>query len=288
MIKPIEGIIGMSKKIMQGDLTARCNIRPSGEMGILCTTIDQMADAIEQHEKTVQKETQMQIGQSEKLASVGRLVAGIAHEINNPLTGVLTFSHLLKEKLENHEDLKDIDIILQETTRVRDIVKGLLDFARQSPSTKESININEIIQQLLKLIKSQREFKDIKIIEKYEEDLPEFTGDKNQLQQVFLNLLLNSAEAIPETGTITISTSASKDRIEVTINDTGCGIKDEDMDKIFDPFYTTKPVGKGTGLGLSVSYGIIQQHSGDIKCESKEGIGTTFTILLPLNQNKIN
>ena len=100
--------------------------------------------------------------------------------------------------------------------------------------------------------------------------------------------MLNSAEAIPDTGTITISTSAFKDRIEVTINDTGCGIKDEDIDKIFDPFYTTKPVGKGTGLGLSVSYGIIQQHGGDIKCESEEGIGTTFTILLPLNQNNIN
>jgi len=282
MIKPIESIINMSKKIMKGDWTARCNLESSGEMGFLCTTINQMAEAIEQQKKIAERETQMQIGQSEKLASVGRLAAGIAHEINNPLTGVLTYSHLLKEKAKNKQDLDDIEIVIKETTRVRDIVRGLLDFARQSPSSKELIQINKLIRQLLKLIISQREFRGIKIVENYEQNLPEFMGDKNQLQQVFLNILLNAAEAIHDSGTITITTFEKKGSIQIAISDTGCGIESQDIDKIFDPFYTTKPVGKGTGLGLSVSYGIIQQHGGNISCKSNLGTGTTFTISLPL------
>ena len=293
IMNPIESIIKMSKKIMNGDFLARVNIRAKGELGILCKTIDQMAESIEQHQTQLQEQTRMQMLQSEKLASVGRLAAGVAHEINNPLTGVLTFAHFLKDKKSNDEsDLKDINVIIQETTRVRDIIRGLLDFARQSPPNKAMINVNEIIQQLLILIKGQKEFRNIKILEQYDNNLTELLADKNQLQQVILNLLLNAGEAISGTGSITITTQLCKDNsplekgkgcILISMSDTGCGISKEDMDKIFDPFFTTKPVGKGTGLGLSVSYGIVQQHGGVIKCESKQGEGTTFKVFLPFN-----
>ncbi len=289
MMKPIDKIVLICKKLMHGDLSARCNIRPSGEMGLLCSTIDQMADSIERFEKNLQKETQMQIGQSEKLASIGRLAAGIAHEINNPITSVLNFTHLLKQKKSNdEEDLKDLNIIIQETNRIRKIVRELVDFARQSPTGQESLYINQILQQLIELIKKQNEFRNIKFIESYDESLQPFLADKNQFQQVFLNLLLNAAEAISETGTITITTKGTDENINISITDTGCGIKHEDITKIFDPFYTTKPVGKGTGLGLSVSYGIVQQYSGELKCESKEGKGTTFSIILPAPQTVQN
>ncbi len=289
MMKPIDRIVMMSRKVMNGDLSARCEMRPSGEMGLLCKTIDQMADSIEEFEKNLQKETQQQIGQSEKLASIGRLAAGIAHEISNPLTSILNFSHLLKQKKSNSdEDIKDLDIIIHETNRVRKIVRELLDFARQSPANKELIDINTILQQLVQLINRQKEFRDIKIIENYNENIQPLMADKNQFQQVFLNLLLNAAEAIAQTGTITITTSTSKEHVRVTIADTGCGIKKENIDKIFDPFYTTKPIGKGTGLGLSISYGIIQQYGGIIKCESNENEGTTFSVVLPYQKAEQN
>ena len=265
MIKPIDSIVQVSKEMMKGNLSARCNLRPKGEIGLLCKTINQMAEAIEEHEKQMKEDTQQQILQSEKLASIGRLAAGVAHEINNPLTGVLTFSHLLKERSQDDDDIKDLDVIIQETKRVREIVRNLLDFARQSTPNKESINLNEIVQQLLKLVTSQKEFRKIKIEEMYDTDLPSILVDKNQIQQVFLNLLLNAGEAIEGEGKITISTTHDEEKILVAISDSGCGIADKEIDKIFDPFYTTKPVGQGTGLGLSISYGIIQQHYGTIQ-----------------------
>ncbi len=283
LLKPIDNIIEMSEKVINGDLSARCCIQSANEMGRLCSTINQMAEAIEQREKELQKTTQQQIIQSEKLASVGRLSAGIAHEINNPLTGVLTFAYLLRQKKNNtKKDLEDIDVIIRETTRVSEIVRGLLDFARQTPSQKENININDILRQILKLIIRQKEFMNVSIEENYFNNIPSFHGDKSQLQQVFLNIILNAGEAIPRNGKITISTSSNEDHILVSIEDSGCGIKKENLDKIFDPFYTSKPPGKGTGLGLSISYGIVQQHGGYIECESEQGKGTVFNIFFPI------
>jgi len=282
MMRPIDSIILMCKKLMQGELSTRCRIRPAGEMGLLCSTIDQMADSFEKYEENLQRETQLQIGQSEKLASIGRLAAGIAHEINNPLTSVLNFAHLVKQKKTNdEEDIRDLNVIIEETNRVRKIVRELLDFARQSPANKENLDINQILRQLVSLVVKQKEFSNIRFIENYDDRLRSFQADKNHIQQVFLNLLLNSAESIAQEGTITICTRCLNDHFSISITDTGCGIKSENLGKIFDPFYTTKPVGKGTGLGLSVSYGIVKQFGGKIQCESKEGEGTTFSVILP-------
>jgi two-component system, NtrC family, sensor kinase len=283
ILRPITGLIEMAKRVIGGDLTARVAMVPPGEMGLLCLTVNQMADAVAERERQLEHATRKQIGQSEKLASIGRLAAGIAHEINNPLTGVLTFAHLLRKKpAMSDEDRQDLDVILRETTRVREIVRGLLDFARESPSQKQPLDINEVIRQTMTLVRSQKEFRKVTLEEHLQDGLPSVTGDRNQLQQVLLNLALNACEAMPQGGTFTLTTRAVDEKILISVADTGCGIKKEHLGRIFDPFFTTKPVGKGTGLGLSVSYGIIQQHSGTIEVDSIEEKGTTFTIALPV------
>lgn len=279
---PVSQIIAMSRKVIAGDLSARVGAKPPGEMGILCQAVDQMADAVAEREEQLKLATRQQIGRSEKLASIGRLAAGVAHEINNPLTGILTFAHLLHQR-ENmtEQDLQDLDLIIRETTRAGEIVRGLLDFARERPAVKERIDINQVIRQTLRLIQSQKQFAQVTIQERLTEPLPEVDGDMNQLQQVLLNLALNACEAMPDGGSLTISTSAEEDKVLVKVTDTGAGIKKEHLDQIFEPFFSTKPVGKGTGLGLSVTYGIIQQHAGILEVASEEGKGTTFTIIIP-------
>jgi two-component system NtrC family sensor kinase len=176
---------------------------------------------------------------------------------------------------------RDLNVIIEETGRVRRIVRELLDFARQAPAVKENIDLNAVLKNLVALIVKQREFRTIRFEEQYDDNPEDFYADKNQIQQLFLNLLMNSAESIPGEGSITIVTRRMKNQCIVTISDTGCGIREEDLPKIYDPFFTTKPAGKGTGLGLSVSYGIVRQYGGEIRCESKEGKGTTFTVVLP-------
>jgi two-component system NtrC family sensor kinase len=282
VLHPIEHIMHMSRRVVDGDLTARVGIRPPGEMGVLCQAVDAMADAVAQREEQLKEATQKRIGRTEKLASIGRLSAGIAHEINNPLTGVLTFAHLLRKK-ENmgEEDRQDLDLIIKETTRVSEIVRGLLDFARERPSREEPLDLNRVVSQTTRLIRGQKRVERILIKEELQEDLPRITGDENQLQQVLLNLSLNACEAMPNGGTLTVSTLALDDKVLLNVADTGCGIKKEHLDMVFEPFFSTKPVGKGTGLGLSVSYGIIQQHNGIVEVESEAGKGTTLRIAFP-------
>lgn len=283
VLRPIRRILAMARRVMEGDLTARVGIRPPGEMGLLCQALDQMADAILEREEQLKAAMSRQISRSEQLASVGRLAAGVAHEINNPLTGILTFAHMLREKPNmDEQDRQDLDLIIRETTRAAEIVRGLLDFARERPAVKQPLQINDVLRRTLRLLSNQRAFSNIVIVEDLQEDLPLVDGDPNQLQQVFLNLAMNACEAMPNGGTLLISSSGEKDKVVVKVTDTGCGIPPEDLDRIFEPFFTTKPVGKGTGLGLSVSYGIIQQHGGNIQVESKVGFGSTFTVLLPI------
>ena len=282
VLHTIGHVVAMAQKLIEGDLRARTGIRPPGRMGTLCATVDAMADALVHREEELQRMTRQQIGRTEKLASIGRLAAGVAHEINNPLTGVLTFAHLLREKANmDEQDKQDLSLIIHETTRAAEIVRGLLDFARERPTLKEPLDINEVIQRTVRLIRNQKLFDQITIEEELAPGLPEVDGDMNQLQQVLLNLSLNACEAMPQGGKLTIASLAAGDKVIVKLADSGCGIKPEHFDRIFEPFFTTKPVGKGTGLGLSVSYGIVQQHGGALELESEEGVGTTFTILLP-------
>jgi two-component system NtrC family sensor kinase len=282
VLRPAGKVIEMARRVVRGDLTARVRIRPPGEIGVLCQAVDQMADAVAEREQQLKIATNKQLHRSEKLASLGRLAAGVAHEINNPLTGVLTFAHLMKEKPNmDGQDLQDLDLIIHETTRAAEIVRGLLDFARERAVIKEPLNLNEVIVRTVRLIRNQKLFDRIVIEEHLADDLPEVEGDMNQLQQVLLNLSLNACEAMASGGTLAIDTWAEDRGVIVQLADTGCGIKPELLERVFEPFFTTKPVGKGTGLGLSVSYGIVQQHGGTIELESEPGRGTTFTLVFP-------
>ena len=282
VLGPIRRVVVMAQKVIGGDLSARVGIRPPGEMGTLCWAIDSMAQAVAEREELMRSATRQQIGRSEQLASVGRLAAGVAHEINNPLVGVLAFADMLRMKPNmDSQDRSDLDLIMRETKRVREIVKGLLDYARETPSVKTRLDVNDVIRQTLLLLGKREAFQNIYVVEDLGEKLPAVWGDKSQLQQVIMNLVLNGCEAMADGGTLVVSSTTAGEHVRVQVTDTGCGIKRENLDRIFEPFFTTKPVGKGTGLGLAVSCGILQQHGGTLEVQSEVGRGTTFTISLP-------
>lgn len=226
-----------------------------------------------------------QLLRSEKLSSLGKLSAGIAHEINQPLTGVLTFAHLLLKKFQNDDSTrKDLEIVVRETTRIRGIVQGILDFAREMPMQKKPRRIEQVIEQTLEIIVRQQRFFGITLVRQYGPDVPEVVVDSNLMEQVFMNIILNALDAMHGSGTLTVSTRCVDEWVEVDLQDTGSGMPENILDKIFDPFFTTKDSteGMGMGLGLAVSYGIVKNHNGDIVVNSGQGVGTTFTIRLPL------
>ncbi|MHB9098397.1 MAG: sensor histidine kinase, partial [Syntrophales bacterium] len=229
------------------------------------------------------KQMQTQLIRSEKLVSLGRLVAGITHEINNPLTGILMFANLTSQSPQLDPTLKkDMDVIINEAQRCAKIVKGLLDFSRESIPQKKPASLNKVMEDTLTLIGRQSSFHNIKIIRDYQPDFPLIPIDENQMEQVFINMLLNASQSMPSGGSIRIqSFTENEEHACLKISDTGAGISEENLGKIFDPFFTTKS-DKGMGLGLSVSYGIIERHGGKIEVQSKVNEGTTFTIILPL------
>lgn len=239
-------------------------------------------------EKKLQ-ETHLQLVNSEKMASLGKLAAGIAHEINNPLGGILIYASLMMEDLpEDDPKRADLARIVQEAGRCKDIVKSLLEFARQTEPKKEPTDINRAIQDGLFFLVNQALFHNIQIVKELDPSLPLVHGNASQLKQVFMNIIVNAAEAMHGNGTLTIKTSFSPDEKRVTIEftDTGEGIPEENLSRIFDPFFTTKDVGKGTGLGLATSFGIIEEHGGRINVKSKVGEGATFSIELPVQPEK--
>ncbi len=301
IIKPLHRMVEATEKISQGDLSHKVEVTSSDEIGYLADSFNKMTTDLETAnaklidwgktlEKKVEERTQeltkMQahLIQSEKLASIGKLAAGVAHEINNPLGGVLIYSHLLLEDTEKdslqYENLKKI---VKETSRCKDIVRGLLDFARPKDPDMSQIDINEIVEKSLYIVEGQSLFQNIRIQKNYSSDRPRIVGDNSQLQQVFMNIILNAAEAMDGDGTISITTShnSGEKYIDVLFQDTGLGIQDEDLKRLFEPFFTTKEVGKGTGLGLAISYSIIQKHQGTIEVSSQTDQGATFTVRLP-------
>jgi signal transduction histidine kinase len=238
------------------------------------------------------KEVQEQIVWTEKLASLGKLAATIAHEINNPLAGVLNYIRLIIKQLSRNrfsdEKFKEIfrylKIMESETARCGEIVKDLLAFARRTKITMESNRIEDIINKTLNLISHELEMKELQLKKDIAPNLPKVICDFKQIQQVLLNLIYNAMEAMPNKGTLTITANRADGAeafIEVAISDTGCGISEKDMENIFEPFFTTKEEGKGVGLGLSVVYGIIARHHGTISVESELGKGSTFNVRLP-------
>jgi two-component system NtrC family sensor kinase len=302
IIKPLQKMVVATQEIATGDLSHKVEMQSRDEIGDLAESFNQMTSNLKAAnekliewgktlEKKVQERTkeltemQAHLVQSEKLASLGKLAAGIAHEINNPLGGILIYSHLLLEDMpKNSPHYENLKKIVRETTRCKDIVKGLLEFARPKEPEMSHININEIVESSLAIMERQALFQNITIKKKYASDLPKIVADSAQLQQVFMNIILNAAEAMDGNGALTLITSleGQSSTIEVKFADTGHGIKEEDKKRLFEPFFSTKEVGKGTGLGLAISYSIIQKHQGTIEVESQVGKGSTFTVKLPV------
>jgi len=303
--RPIAKIETGMRRLAEGNFRDPIRIGTSDEMGRLARNFNTMAHDIQRYKNKLEnwarelegevakkaseiQDAQDQLVNAEKLASLGRLAAGVAHEINNPLTGIVTFAHLMLERCpeDRTEDREDLTMIIEQADRCTKIVKGLLGFSRKGGSEKLQCNINGLAENAYSMVRNQAAFHDIQVAMKFAEKMPHITADPNQIQQVILNLFTNAADAMNGVGQITIETrSIREDGVEyaeMSFTDTGPGILPEHLDKILEPFFTTKAVGKGTGLGLPVSYGIIKRHGGDLFVKSKTGKGTTFIVRLPV------
>lgn len=295
--QPIRAMADAARKIAKGDYSQKVEVSSNDEIGSLAKNFNRMvSELVGAHqelrdwgatlERKVEKRTaelkamQAHLIQSEKLAGVGKLAAGVAHEINNPLTGVLTNSSLILQDLPP-DDLRreDLQTIVDETLRCRKIVKGLLDFARQTRPQKQILNINKTIEDVLSLVRNQASFHNIAIQTELDPLLPSVFADADQMRQVVLNIVLNAADAMAKGGNLRIRSSTNSDHVELSISDTGSGIPEEIRDKLFEPFFTTKK--SGTGLGLSIAYGIIERHNGSLDLNSSPNHGTIVTVILP-------
>ncbi|MDH4217759.1 MAG: cache domain-containing protein [Candidatus Aminicenantes bacterium] len=301
IIQPLQQMVNATNKIANGDLSHKVNINFQDEIGQLGHSFNRMTENLKKAneklilwgktlEKRVEERTQklreMQdsLVRSEKLASLGKMAAGVAHEINNPLTSILLNTHLMLEKVKKNSRFREnLSLIADETSRCSEIVKGLLEFSHQNPPEKNFADVNDLINLTLSILENQVAFQNIKIIKNLDQNLPQIQIDINKMKQVFWNLMINAAEAMPEGGMLTLISRLSENSkyIEIEFKDTGLGIPKENLNKLFDPFFTTK--GGGTGLGLAVSYGIIEQHKGKIEVQSKKYQGSTFAISLPIS-----
>jgi len=285
-VKDILRQLSKSEKVDQFNCGA-CGYRTCQELAIAVAQGQAEINMCWPHLLKELQETQEGLIQAEKLTSLGQLAASIAHEVNNPLSGVLVYTQLLTKKIINDNFSKESALgylgkMEQELTRSTKLVRNLLDFARQSPPDLRETDVNEVIKRAMDLVAHSAHIKQIEITRLFDPSLPRIMADAEQLQQVAVNMILNAVQAMPGGGTLTLKTSAENQQIKAEFKDTGCGISQENMHKLFTPFFTTKKEVKGVGLGLAVSYGIVQRHHGKISVKSKEGEGTTFTILLPL------
>ncbi|MCW8872505.1 MAG: ATP-binding protein [Xanthomonadales bacterium] len=310
--QPLSDLQDGAARLAAGDLEHLIPVRSHDEFGQLAEAFNSMMKALRSSrveleewghtlEQKVEEATrelhvaQAEAARGEKLASVGLLAAGIAHELNNPLTGVLTFSTLVRKQVpDGSPEAEDLDLVIQETRRCAGIIRRLLDFAREKAPEKSYADLNQLIEKTVQLVSQSAQAADIEINMDLDPALPTVWMDDNLVEQVIMNMLVNARHSIQGGGRITIRTRLREDhrrsassaapdtKVEITIADTGCGIAPENLQKIFDPFFTTKGVGKGTGLGLSVSHGTIEAHGGTIEVESTVGEGTEFRIYLPL------
>jgi len=307
---PLRDLESGAYRLATGNLDQPIPVRSGDEFGKLAASFNTMTDALRTSraelqewghklEQKVEERTQelhraqAETMRGEKLASVGLLASGVAHELNNPLTGILTFSHLLRQKMpDKSPDAEDMDLVIRETKRCAAIIKRLLDFAREKLPEKKFTDFNQVIEDTVRIVERPAHLRDIDISLDLDRSLPPIWIDADQIKQVIMNMLVNAQHAVEEKGSITIITQRARDpragasehkpMVAISIVDTGCGIPEKNLKRIFDPFFTSKDVGKGTGLGLSVSHGIVEAHGGLIEVESKVGEGSTFRVFLPL------
>jgi len=273
--RPVADLVQANRSLMNGDMGVRVEVEGKSELAELGRSFNLMAEKIQN--------TQNELLRKETLASMGQLAAGVAHELNNPLGTILLLSDVM-HKQTDQDNLyhADLGLIVDETVRCKRIVSDLLNFARQQEVLAQDTDLHALLDRVIQNTVHQDAFKHVTIIRDYHDAPLLIQADSAQMQQVFINLLDNAAEAIEGEGKITIATrEVDADFVEIKVEDTGCGIPEESQGKIFTPFFTTKELGKGTGLGLAIVYGIIKMHRGQISLHSQVGVGTTFTILLP-------
>lgn len=288
--RPIEILEEGAKRVGAGDLYHVIEFQAEDEIGRLVAAFNRMTRELKQ-----KQEMEAMVIQADKLAAVGLLASGVAHEINNPLATVSVYTQDLLERLET-EKAKELwqsgelshylTVIKEQSTWGKKITQNLLNFARKNRWESEELSVNSVVKDALALLEYRFNQAGILIERNLESGLPTIIADRLQLQQIFVNLFQNALDAMDKSGRLTISTSLEDDCIKVVVADTGCGIPEEHMAKIFDPFFTTKPVGLGTGLGLSICYGIISRLKGRIKVTSQAGQGTAVTVFLPVGRGK--
>jgi two-component system NtrC family sensor kinase len=305
-ISPLEEIVAATRKIVAGDLSVRVSAASNDEIGDLAGSFNDMVSSLQTSTREVEEwgrtleervrertdqliAVQAQMARSEKLASIGRLAAGVAHSINNPLGGILSLSMLAEEGCADPVLKSDLDTIAKQALRCREIVKGLLEFSHQTEAQATRTAVNTIAEGAVQLLQRQAVFHNITIERRFQPDLPDVIIDSGQLQEVLTNLVLNAVDAMETGGGLTIETASAVDSREprqprtevlVRVADTGKGIPAEAMPLLFEPFFTTKAVGKGTGLGLAIAHGVVTRAGGRIEVDSSPA-GTVFTIHLP-------
>lgn len=281
---PLESLSAAVRKIAKGDFDVKVDISSRDEIGQLADSFNDMASELLERERSL-KSAQLALVQSEKMAAVGTLSAGLAHEVKNPLSAVLGYAQLAKRKLSQPDVIKKhLDIIENETRRCNEIIGNLMQFSRQEKGEFTDVTINEVVEKSVGIVDHQLGLKNVHVNMKLAPDIPEIIGNSNQLQQVLMNLAINAQQAMePDGGTVDIATYFDDDNVYISVSDTGPGISEEVVEKIFEPFFTTKAAGEGTGLGLSVTYGIIRDHKGDIRVERADSGGARFVIALPLH-----
>jgi two-component system NtrC family sensor kinase len=309
---PLRDLETGARRVASGNLDQLIPVRSADEFGQLAGSFNTMTTALRESqmqlresastlEQKVKDRTlqlhaaQAEAAQREKLAAVGLLASGVAHEINNPLTGVLTFSHLVRQKMpDGSAEAEDMDLVIRETKRCASIIRRLLDFARRKTPEMKFTDLNALIQDVVRFIDRAAHLQDISIEIDLDPELPRVWVDEDQVKQVVMNMLVNAQHATERGGSIVVRSrrcpapegpgpgAKPVEMVEISIIDTGCGIPEQDLQRIFDPFFTSKGVGKGTGLGLSVSHGIVEAHGGTIKVESTVGKGSTFRVYLPI------
>jgi two-component system NtrC family sensor kinase len=309
---PLRDLETGARKLASGNFDEPIPVRGDDEFGSLARSSNAMMAALRKSrgeleewvqtlERRVEERTkelqlaEAEVARGEKLASIGQLAAGIAHELNNPLTGVLTFTTLLRRKMpEGSPDAEDLDLVIRETRRCASIIRRLLDFAREKTPEKKLVDLNALVEETVRFVERSAALHRVEIAMALEPALPPLYADADLVKQVVMNILVNAQQAIEGSGRIDVSTRLHAQRkipgsgepagpvVEIAVADTGCGIPPENLQRIFDPFFTSKEVGKGTGLGLSVSYGIVRSHGGEIAVESRVGEGSTFRIFLPV------
>ncbi len=282
---PVRALVKASRQVAEGNLEAQVPVNSRDELGRLAGAFNSMAAALKARDEQLKEFARKRVMESERLAVVGQLAADVAHELNNPMQGIVTYSHLLLEKLPADDPKRvSVEKIVTQANRCSTIVRALLDFSRPKKPAKKLANLYAIIEECFSLLEARALFHNIEVLRDFAEGIPQAVVDPAQMQQVFMNLIINAAEAMGGVGTLAVTTrfETARRSIQITFRDTGHGIREEDIGRIFDPFFTTKEVGHGTGLGLAISFGIVKEHGGTITVESQVGVGTAFTVELPL------